>query len=109
MTLKFVWLKTLKASPRSCRLTRSPKLILLNSEKSTRWVGGPSIVPRPVLLTTLGATPVVGFSWKQFVLNHCKNVLGAPAFGSQSVLGRLPAISAGRSEERRVGKECRSR
>ncbi len=34
--LKFVWLKTLNASPRSCRLVLSPSLKFLKSEKSTR-------------------------------------------------------------------------
>src|ERR1043166_9694913 len=71
--------------------------MFLKIEKSNRFVGGPLTVPRPVLLTTLpnGATPFVGFNWKHAVLNHCRNVCGAFAFGSQSVSGRLPATSAG--------------
>src|ERR1700686_4676355 len=94
--LKFVWLKTLKASARSCNRTFSPKRMFLNKEKSTRFVGGPLIMPRPALPTTFAApVPVVGLGWKQAMLNHCSNVWGALAFGSQSTLGRLPAIIAG--------------
>src|ERR1700720_1677070 len=93
---KFVWLKTLKASARSCSLTGSPNWMFLNNEKSTRLVGGPSIVPRPPVFTLLpGITPVVGLVWKQAALKYCSNVCGAFAFGSHKVFGRLPAMIAG--------------
>src|SRR5256885_17031436 len=91
-----VLLKTLKASPRSCRVAFSPNRMFLNNEKSTRFVGGPLIIPRPAFPTTLATpVPVVGFGWKQEVSNQRSNVCGAFAFGSQSILGRLPAMIAG--------------
>src|ERR671935_715087 len=93
--LKLVWLKTLKASPRSCRRAFSPRLMFLNREKSTRFVGGPLMTPRPALPTTFGKGGAVGFCWTQEVLNHCSNVCGAPWFGSHSRFGRLPAMMAG--------------
>src|SRR5262245_14046494 len=94
--LKMVLLKTLKASPRSCRATLSPKWMFLNIEKSTRLVGGPLIIPRPAFPTTLATpVPLVGFAWKQEISNHRSNVWGAFAFGLQVTLGRLPATSAG--------------
>src|SRR5215213_463796 len=98
--LKFVLLKTLKTSPRSCSFHVSPKRKFLKVEKSTRLVGGPSIVPRPALPTTFGKpVPVVGLIWKHtepgVLAIHDSNVCGALAFGSQTTLGRFPAIRAG--------------
>src|SRR5438105_14061152 len=68
----------------------------LNNETSKRLVGGPFNTPRAELPTTLATTvaAVGGFPCTQDVLNHCSKVCGAPAFGSQSRLGLLPAIIA---------------
>src|SRR3954464_14303954 len=93
--LKFVWLKTLKASPRSCSRTRSLMRMFLNREKSNRFVGGPSMTPRPALPTKFGKGAAVGFGWTHETLNHCSNVCGAFSFGSHSRFGRLPAMAAG--------------
>src|SRR5438046_297824 len=96
--LKLVWLKTLNISPRNCNLTGSLKRIFLNSEKSTRFVGGPLMPPRgalPGVLTRPKLAVRAGFNWKQDVLKYCCRVCGALAFGSQSMLGLLPAINAG--------------
>src|ERR1700755_688123 len=93
---KFVWLKTLKASPRSCSMRFSPKRMFLKSEKSTRYVGGPLTTPRgevPGVLERLVAV-VAGFGWTHAVLNQASSVCGAFAFGSQIRFGRLPATSA---------------
>src|ERR1041385_5092939 len=96
MFRKFVWLKMLKASARNWKITDSLKWKFLNNEKSTRLVGGPSIVPRPPVLTLFpGIVPVVGLVWKQAVLKYCSNRCGAFALGSHNVFGRLPAIIAG--------------
>src|SRR6185437_11053652 len=100
MVLKFVLLKMLKTSPRSCSFQVSPKRKFLNAEKSTRFVGGPWMTPRPPLPTTFGnPVPVVGLIWKHDVVGvfaiHDSKVCGAFAFGSQRTFGRLPATSAG--------------
>src|SRR4051812_3209915 len=93
--LKFVWLKMLKASPRSCRRTLSPKRMFLNREKSKRFVGGPLMIPRAALPTTFATGAAVGFDWMHETLNHCSNVCGAFWFGSHTMFGRLPATRAG--------------
>src|SRR6266567_7438349 len=69
--------------------------MFLNSEKSTRFVGGPLIMPRPALPTTFATGGAVGLGCKQAVLNHCSNVCGAPELGSHNTFGRLPATKAG--------------
>src|SRR6185295_14286992 len=92
---KFVWLKTLKASPRSWSLTFSPNRMFLNTERSNRCVGGPSMIPRPPLPTTLATGGAVGVFSKQAVLNHWAKVCGAFAFGSHITFARFPAIRAG--------------
>ena len=70
MVLKFVWLKTLNASPRSCSRVLSPKRMFLNREKSTRFVGGPLMTPRPPLPMANCAVPEVGFGWRHAVLKY---------------------------------------
>src|SRR5690349_13692011 len=64
--------------------------MFLNSEKSTRFVGGPLTAPRDPLPGTFGTNAGIGFGvvWKHAVLNHCRNVCGAPWFGSHKTFGR---------------------
>src|SRR3954453_6745532 len=85
--LKFVMLKILKASPLSCSLIDSPKRKFLKSEKSTRFVGGPSIPPRGALPGTFEIFVAVeeGFAWKHARLKYSSLVCGAFALGSQSI------------------------
>src|ERR1044071_2429870 len=109
MVLKFVLLKMLKTSPRNCSFQVSPKRKFLNAEKSTRFVGGPWIMPRPALPTTFGnPVPVVGLICKHDVLGvfaiHDSKVCGAFAFGSQRTIGRLTATRAGTSHKRTAAK-----
>src|SRR5207248_7455602 len=87
MVAKFVWLKTLKTSHRSWSDFDSLKLMLFERVASKRVVGGPLIVFRPALPTRL--TPAGGLA-KQAVLNHCKSVCGAFAFGSHIMSGLAP-------------------
>src|ERR1051326_1933661 len=93
--LKFVWLKTLNASARSCSFFVSPNEKFLKSGKSRRLEEGPMMMPRPALPRANGAVPEVGFGWKHWVLKNFSNVCGAPAFGSHNTFGRLPAMMAG--------------
>src|SRR6266446_6675410 len=96
MVRKLVWLKTLKASPRSCRRVVSPKRIFFVMVKSTRFVDGPWTTPRPAVPGTLATgVPAAGLDWKQALVNHSCKVCGALAFGSQRRFGRLPAMAAG--------------
>src|SRR5829696_8517587 len=90
---KFVWLKMLKTSARSCSRADSVKRMFFDIVKSTRCVGGPSTTPRGVLPNTFWnpnaavSAVLAGFAWKQAVLNHCEAVCGAFSFGSQSKIG----------------------
>src|SRR5215211_2889304 len=99
MVLKFVWLKMLKTSPRSCSRYLSLKRTFLKSEKSKRFVGGPLMTPRGALPRVLDTGAAVGFGWMHEVLGvmsiHATKVCGAFALGSQRRFGRLPATSAG--------------
>src|SRR5262249_27064108 len=90
--LNFVWLKMLKASPRSCNVTFSPKCRFLSSETSNLLVSGPLIIPRPPLPTTFATGGAVGVFWKQAVLNQTSNWCAPPKFGSQRTFDRLPAV-----------------
>src|SRR5262245_41155708 len=85
----------LKASPRSCNVTFSPKCRFLNNETSNLLVSGPLIIPRPPLPTTFATGGAVGVFSKQAVLNQTSNWCAPPRFGSQITFARLPAINAG--------------
>src|ERR1044072_5341217 len=83
----------LKTSARSCSRADSVKRMFFDIVKSTRWVGGPSTIPRGVLPNTFANPNAAvlsvwaGFGLKQAVLNHCVAVCGAFSFGSQSRIG----------------------
>src|SRR5581483_3851007 len=99
MVLKFVLLNTLNISMRSCSFLLLPSLprpMFLNSEKSTRLVGGPLMAPREPLPGTFGTKAGIGFGvdWKHAVLNHWRKVCGALALGSQRKFGRA-TVSGG--------------
>src|SRR5215471_3561657 len=79
---KFVWLKTLNASARSCALKRSVRDMFLNRLRSCRQNPGPITEPRAALP---GATLALGTN--ALVLNHCVMVCAAPALGSAIWLG----------------------
>ena len=85
--VKFVWLKMLKTSHRSCTDFDSLNLMLLARVASKRVVGGPVMTLRDSLPTRF--TPA-GTLAKQAVLNHCAKVLAPPEFGSQITSGLKP-------------------
>src|SRR2546421_9924733 len=85
--VKFVWLKTLKTSNRSCTDFASLNRMFLASVASKRVVGGPRMTLRDSLPTRL--TPAGGLA-KQAVLKYCAKVWGAPALGSQIASGLAP-------------------
>ena len=86
---KFVWLNTLYISARSCSFTVSLKRTDFDIVKSTRFVDGPLIMPRPAFPTVFGKPVAVfdGLVWKHAVLKYCRTVCGALAFGSQRTFG----------------------
>lgn len=95
--LKFVQLKTLKASARSCSRNLSLNRRFFASVKSTLLVEGPLTIPRPPLPTVLvnAVALVSGVAWKQLILKNCSAVLGPPSFGLHKTFGRATVVGGG--------------
>src|SRR5437773_11568526 len=62
------------------------------------------------LNTTTARCPTVAWNWKRVPFFNRTSLLTAPASWRASSVDRFrPALRSTRSEERRVGKECRAR
>src|SRR5688572_26450805 len=81
-------------------------VINLSAAMQVAWSAAPADTPRT---TVLGNTFVAPAGWTMTVRGPA-TILEAPEGGSFLVLVDIPVKdAASRSEERRVGKECRSR